>query len=1198
MKADITRSTFRREKHYSGVRMQQGRVQMDADWNEQLDIQAYLDRSTRRDVIGLTGTRQDAGGFEIKPGDTGILIGRGHYYVNGILCENEEEIALGDQSGWLDGDWPKATGSYLAYLDVWQRHVTALEDPDIREVALGGPDTATRTKTVWQVKLLSVEDGAKCSDYGGGWVPPDAVSTGRLRARAEERGEAGDECSIPAAGGYRRRENQLYRVEIHAGGEVGGKPAPTFKWSRDNGSVVFRLEDINGNVIAVSETGQGKLHALRPGQWVELSDEERSLRGEPGILEQLDDVEGDRLTVKSWPGDETPALKDGPIVRCWDSPDEVPVTGGSYLELEDGVQVEFADGEYRSGDYWLIPARAASRGVEWPRDENGDPVFEGRHGIHHHYAPLALVKRAEEDEWDVVDWRQLFPALTDLTGLFYVGGDGQEVAPGEKLPRPLQVRVANGQWPVEGAKVRFSIVGEDGSGKLESGDESGREVVAETGPTGMVECFWYPDEVLPNQSAEAVLLDVDEGPTPLLVRFNASLSVANLVTYNAPETFQDVHTVQAALDYLHETKVNRAGDTVTGDLKVEGIVDARDIHKNGEPLGFGVSRQIYQKDHGLKVGDAIYFDPELEPEEGQEGGYRRAQSNLETTTGVFLVAEVKDESNFTLLQAGYISGLSGLKSGEYYYVSADEPGALVPDEPILGVSNPILLAVGVGEGYVLPYRPSEVGLGDGVLKVDPDAPQNAICINREGNVGIGARNPVSKLHICNHHVPDDPEHMEILLDLDSEADQNGNLIRFSGELVKDSDKYAFGLGLGGKGGKEVAEKALQVGTLDHIDVNPSRWANNWSPKVTLLNDGNMGIGTSHPCSKLDIVSDEATILRLRSNQAGQSAFQDRFSSISFQGAHHAVLHDSARIGFHHNEWYNFATDMSFWTMDSSNTLHERMRVTHTGNIGIGTPNPTHSLEVHGSLWVRNWATVGYDYAEYFESRDGKAIPSGTAVVIENGKVRRAKKNEIPIGIISVNPGVVGGVHVEWPKKYLRDEFGNLVMEEYQEEAIVSKTETVTRERQRTERKTITEDVTRTEIVFEDGKYIQKQVIETITREVEVPLFEEVDLYNETGENVIGKHHVPVMEAYEEEVEVLDENGQPVLVGSDEFVTKQRPKLNPEYDPTLEYIPREQRPEWNCVGLLGQLPLRKGQPVAPTWVKIKDISDEVELWLVK
>ncbi|NIM12081.1 MAG: hypothetical protein GTO45_25265 [Candidatus Aminicenantes bacterium] len=39
-------------------------------------------------------------------------------------------------------------------------------------------------------------------------------------------------------------------------------------------------------------------------------------------------------------------------------------------------------------------------------------------------------------------------------------------------------------------------------------------------------------------------------------------------------------------------------------------------------------------------------------------------------------------------------------------------------------------------------------------------------------------------------------------------------------------------------------------------------------------------------------------------------------------------------------------------------------------------------------------------------------------------------------------------------------------------------------------------------------------------------------------------------------------------------------------------------EWNCVGLLGQLRLRKGQPTAPTWVKMKDLSENVELWLVK
>jgi hypothetical protein len=47
-------------------------------------------------------------------------------------------------------------GIYLAYLDVWERGITAVEDPQIREAALGGPDTTTRIKTVWQVKIERV----------------------------------------------------------------------------------------------------------------------------------------------------------------------------------------------------------------------------------------------------------------------------------------------------------------------------------------------------------------------------------------------------------------------------------------------------------------------------------------------------------------------------------------------------------------------------------------------------------------------------------------------------------------------------------------------------------------------------------------------------------------------------------------------------------------------------------------------------------------------------------------------------------------------------------------------------------------------------------------------------------------------------------------------------------------------------------
>lgn len=56
--------------------------------------------------------------------------------------------------------------------------------------------------------------------------------------------------------------------------------------------------------------------------------------------------------------------------------------------------------------------------------------------------------------------------------------------------------------------------------------------------------------------------------------------------------------------------------------------------------------------------------------------------------------------------------------------------------------------------------------------------------------------------------------------------------------------------------------------------------------------------------------------------------------------------------------------------------------------------------------------------------------------------------------------------------------------------------------------------------------------------------------------------------------------------------------NPDYDEEQEYISREDRPEWDTVGLMGKLRIRKGQPVGDRWIKMRDISDSVEEWLVR
>ncbi len=60
MKADLSRTTFNRFKRFSRVVAQQGRVQLDADWNEQSSIMLYQLRRLAADIIGPAGGPADS----------------------------------------------------------------------------------------------------------------------------------------------------------------------------------------------------------------------------------------------------------------------------------------------------------------------------------------------------------------------------------------------------------------------------------------------------------------------------------------------------------------------------------------------------------------------------------------------------------------------------------------------------------------------------------------------------------------------------------------------------------------------------------------------------------------------------------------------------------------------------------------------------------------------------------------------------------------------------------------------------------------------------------------------------------------------------------------------------------------------------------------------------------------------------------
>jgi hypothetical protein len=431
MKGDFGRVTFEATRHMRRVLRQQGRVDVEADTNEQVAILLHYMEAMMADLVGPYAAPVHVAGsafdhFLIKQSDeeSKFTIDPGHYWVDGLLCENDsdEPVSYMDQPDYPDPPWPE-DGWSLAYLDVWERHLCADEYPSLREVALGGPDTASRAHLVWQVKLAPLGVAAtakkppqKSVDEGFADLVDEVqpLNRGRLTVTSKDEGDT-DPCVTPPESRYRGLENQLYRVEIHDPGPAG---TATFKWSRDNGSTVFPARWLRGTKVKLERLSLDPRFTLKPGDWVEVVDDSVSLRCLAHELVQVDAVDYDELEVTlrgNPPANYEPAAPTHPMLRRWDqhAPDgAVGVEENVELDLEDGIMIEFEPAPedepahmYRTGDYWIFPARVATGDVEWPRDESDQPTSLPPDGVLHHYAPLAAVR---------ITGKEVAPPVSDL----------------------------------------------------------------------------------------------------------------------------------------------------------------------------------------------------------------------------------------------------------------------------------------------------------------------------------------------------------------------------------------------------------------------------------------------------------------------------------------------------------------------------------------------------------------------------------------------------------------------------------------------------------------------------------------------------------------------------------------------------------------------------------------------------------------
>jgi hypothetical protein len=607
MNGDFTRDTFRPARHYQQVLRQQGRVGLDADHNEQTAIDLRRAETTALDLIGDCGGPADGAAFRIvtdpktlsdadyaalrqwvadqvalnpQPlppgiplpptkatavlGEGDFILMPGRYYVDGIQCELDHPVLYRIQPDRLDVPaLPKgATPQNIAiYLDVWRRHLTALEDEGIRDPALGGVDTATRSQTVWQARHLPLTAIA-ASPCASGTVPPDPdPGTARLTAFTADPVPDKDPCLLPPEAGYTGLENQLYRVEVH--------DATHWKWSRENGSVTAVIEQLiatepgeAGGAIVIDSLGRDENLAFHEGDFVEVLDDGIDLEGRIAQLLRITRIDpgARKLVVEApitllatgaaFPNGVNPARH--PKVRRWEGTARLAdASTAAGAALENGIRVRFekkdetgANCVFRPRHHWFIPARSATasspRGdIEWPTDSAAKRRPLAPRGVRHHTCRLAIVQVATTGAVSLLnDCRCLWPSLTHLPRLFYVGGDGQEAVPDPvnpataatrfKLPQPLTVAVANGHCAGRPLAVRFETILGTGQLAPAGGAPIASPLVVPVGSDGLAVAEFFPDPTAFSQRVRAHLLDAFGLPAGPPIFFDATLTAVSL----------------------------------------------------------------------------------------------------------------------------------------------------------------------------------------------------------------------------------------------------------------------------------------------------------------------------------------------------------------------------------------------------------------------------------------------------------------------------------------------------------------------------------------------------------------------------------------------------------------------------------------------------------------------------------------------
>jgi hypothetical protein len=519
MTSDKSRSSSDHRYQYKAVVTQQGRVILDRDFNALQDLANRRIEADALDVIGPCGTPDD--GFAISlpalsppspplwsppaplpppflhPFD--FLIAPGTMYVGGqraVLPERQRGQAITysyfDQPDFIQpndplpfgGSPPSQSGIELVYLRVFELEVSAVEDPDLLDAALGGVDTTQRLRLMRRVRRLPVQN-ANCAsawaegtalwlEQNGLYLDPERmrlVPQVRLQVAFTQEQAVADPCDPAAKGGYLGADNQLIRVQISDAGVLGKDPGVTGQpakllWGFDNASFLYRVAAVvsNGQMLQLTRDPPDAFHIPQTGQAVEILKSAVILESEPdetdptgqrtivrcvaeatGIVRTLAQPYGpasssdpakfivlDRPLPSDYANDPNPLF-----LRVWQAELQFNPAGDT-IELKDSttattginVTLSVSAGEaLTAGAFWMIAARPSTPQAVYP--ERLLVASQPPDGPRQWACPLAVI------DWrsgNVHDCRSKFDNLVTLSKRKLGGCCTVNVSPDDVTP--------------------------------------------------------------------------------------------------------------------------------------------------------------------------------------------------------------------------------------------------------------------------------------------------------------------------------------------------------------------------------------------------------------------------------------------------------------------------------------------------------------------------------------------------------------------------------------------------------------------------------------------------------------------------------------------------------------------------------------------------------------------------------------------